>query len=77
MPNPFTTTELIPDEDNPRLVNAVLKYQVKTILQEGIVEIKMTLGELEMKSFQQSQTQLSNAHLPHFVKVSTFRTFVS
>ena len=45
-------TELVPKKDESKFFNAVLKYQVKTILQIGIVDMHLTLGEHEQRSFE-------------------------
>jgi hypothetical protein len=42
--------ELIPKRDEKKLVNAVLQYQVKTILQEGIIDLQVTVSEIETKA---------------------------
>lgn len=60
------SSQLIPTREIPKFNNAVLRYQVKTILQRGIVEIHLTMGEVEMKSFASTQNQLSIANLPHY-----------
>mmetsp|Transcript_1317 Transcript_1317/g.1387 ORF Transcript_1317/g.1387 Transcript_1317/m.1387 type:complete len:1578 (-) Transcript_1317:176-4909(-) len=62
-------TDLIAPSEEKKFSNAVLKYQVKSILQEGVTELALTLGEHEAKAFQVSQTQLRMAKLPHFVRL--------
>ena len=36
---------------------------------EGLVEIHLTLGEMELKNFDNTQNSLIRGKLPHFVKV--------
>lgn len=64
---------MIHPKDEGKFVNAVLKYQVKSILQEGVIDLHMTLGELELKSFEHTQNNLKQAQLPYFVRVRTFQ----
>jgi len=45
-------SELVPQKDESKFFNAVLKYQVKTILQVGIVDMHLTLGEHEQRNFE-------------------------
>lgn len=61
--------QLVPEAERPRIINAILRYQVKSILQEGIVDIHVTLGEIETKSFGSTQHQLKVVHLPYFDRV--------
>ena len=61
--------QLIKPRDEGKFVNAVLKYQVKSILQEGVIDLHMTLGELELKGFEHTQNNLKQAQLPYFVRV--------
>eukprot|EP01033_Poteriospumella_lacustris_P007676 gene7676-5518_t len=61
--------ELIPRKDEKKLANAVLSYQVKTILQEGIVDLHLTVGDIETNSFELRQAQFRNASLPFFEKL--------
>lgn len=61
--------ELIPKKDERKLANAILAYQVKTILQEGIVDLHLTVSEIEAKSFELTQQQLRNAGLPSFTRL--------
>mmetsp|Transcript_19600 Transcript_19600/g.42529 ORF Transcript_19600/g.42529 Transcript_19600/m.42529 type:complete len:426 (+) Transcript_19600:2-1279(+) len=69
MGHPLGSTELIAEKDKEKLSNSVLKYQVKTILQEGLVGIHLTLGDLEAKIFQHHQTQYEKGHLSFFKKL--------
>ena len=62
-------TDLIAKEDRKKFSNAVLTYQVKSILQEGIVDINLTIGEAELKAFNGIQTKLKGANLPYFERI--------
>lgn len=44
-------------------------YFCRDRITEGVVNIRLTLGELECKTFEYAQRQFANNHLPHFVKV--------
>lgn len=61
--------ELIPKRDEKRLANAVLKYQIQSVLQEGIIDIHLTCGEIETNTYEANQATLRNASLPYFIKV--------
>lgn len=58
---------MIPPTDEKKFVNAVLTYQVKSILQEGIIDLAISVGEVERKTMESQQRQFKNAHLPYFL----------
>lgn len=62
----FGEKELIPEDDLPRFQNAILKYQTKSILQEGFVNIHLTVGEGEYTVFLLEQTQLKTSKQPYY-----------
>lgn len=59
----------LPPKEIPRFTNAVLKFQTRSIVQEGIVDIRLTLGESEKINFQREQTQLMHEEAPYFEMV--------
>jgi len=66
----FGEKELISEEDQPRLQNAILKFQTKSILQEGFVNIHLTLGHAEYTVFSLEQQTLKNSRQPYFELLS-------
>lgn len=65
----FKPHDLIPHGEEKKFVNAVLTYQVRSILQEGLIDISITVGDVEEKTMASQQRQLRNSHLPYFTKV--------
>ncbi len=63
------SSQLIPPKEFPKFRNAVLRYQVKGILQKGVVEIQLTMGEVETHAFEATQAQLKLAGLPYYVMI--------
>lgn len=55
--------------DSERLGNSILKYQTKSILQEGIIDIHLTCGEVEGTIFQDFQQQNRLEGKPCFEKI--------
>ena len=60
------TEDDIPREDNPRLTNGILKFQTRSIVQEGIVELALTLGETEKTTFTKQNIQSMHSEQPYF-----------
>ena len=58
--------ELIPKQDQPRLVNAILKFQSRSMIMSGIVDIKLTFGEEERTTEQRLNDNLRKESKPHF-----------
>ena len=61
--------KLVSEADEPRYFNAVLKYNTKSIVQEGLVSIKLTFSEGEFKSFEAAQAFLKAGNKPFYVPV--------
>lgn len=55
--------------DEERLQHGILTNQTQSLLQEGAVEIHLTLGEIELKTFQQGQDIARHSHLPYYVRL--------
>lgn len=53
-------------DDVMRMRSAVLSSQTKTILQEGVVELHVTVGEKEKEHFLHDQERLRHASEPYF-----------
>jgi len=66
----FGSTDIVSEDERTLIVNAVLKYQVKNILQEGITHFHLTVGEMEYKAFQGQQNTFKGASLPHMEVVA-------
>lgn len=58
------------EKDSERLGNSILKYQTKSILQEGIIDIHLTIGEIEAGIFQDFQQQNKLEGKPCFEKIN-------
>lgn len=62
-------SDIISKEDAPRIRNSVLKFNSRSIKQEGIVEIKLTVGEAELKKEQKLQDYNERGNMEYFKMV--------
>ena len=57
---------LISSNDEPRLFNAVLKFHTRSIEQRGIINMKLSFGEVEAKVMEQQQVFLKTSKKPFY-----------
>lgn len=62
-------SSLVSAADEPRLFNAVLKYNTKSIVQVGIINMKLTFGDGELKSFEAAQAFTQAGGKPFYTPV--------
>jgi hypothetical protein len=56
--------------ERKRVANAVLKYQTKSVVQEGVIDMKLTLGAEEAMAFGNTQEFQRQRKLPSFEVVN-------
>ena len=61
--------QLITKDDEPRLTNAILKYHTVSIVQFGIVDLHLTVGDPENQAFTLAQNVARTSGKPYFEKI--------
>ena len=63
MKNP---NKIVSDADRPKLINGILTHQTLSLVQEGVMNLHLTLGQSELDAFQMDQDFHKHSREPFF-----------